>query len=140
MGAVPERTRGGRGGKLIDVLDHQLRIGDQDAADAIIAAYRERGLTPPDHVVAPPAIDPKYLAYWEAWRDLISERVQPRGPIPVTAIVQYALLYGLDPDELKRIVWKVDRVLLDHWKQQDDVDKNKTVTVDAKPALPGGKQ
>ena len=125
MVALSSGSRGKSGGKLTDVLDHQLRIGDAKVAESIIAAYKERGLTPPESIGNPPAIRQEYLVYWEAYRDLISERRQPRGPIPALAVIQYADAYGLDRDELKRIVWSVDRVLTDHWKAQDDAAQAK---------------
>lgn len=65
------------------------------------------------------------MVYWEAYRDLISERRTPRGPIPALAIIHYADAYGLDRDQLKRIVWAVDRVLLEHWAEQDKADEAK---------------
>ena len=120
MVTLPRSSRGKSSGKLTDVLDFQLRVGDSRVAESIIAAYKERGLTPPDHVESPPAIAPEFLVYWEAYRDLISERRSPRGPIPALAVIQYADLYGLDREALKRIVYKVDRVLTDHWRAQDD--------------------
>ena len=123
MVAFPGIAREGYNGKLTGVLDHQLRVGDSEVSDAIIAAYRERGLQPPEHIETPPDILPEYIAYWEAYRDLISERVTPRGPIPALKIIQYAIAYGLNPDALKRIVWAVDRVLTDHWKGLDAADK-----------------
>lgn len=112
-------------GKLTDVLDHQLRVGDVQVAESIAAAYKERGLTPPEQIKNPPEIRLEFLVYWEAYRDLISERRQPRGPIPALAVIEYADAYGLDRDTLKRIVYKVDRVLTDHWKNQDAADKVK---------------
>lgn len=75
--------------------------------------------------MAPPSIRPAFFVYWEAFQDLQSERVVPRGTIPVSAIIHYADRYGIDPDMLKRIVWKTDRVLLDHWKEQDEAQKAK---------------
>jgi len=123
--AFPGRARERRLGKLIEVLDHQLRIGDKETADKITAAYKERGLTPPDHIEDPPKIRPEFAAYWEAYRDLMSERRAPRGPIPALSIIQYADAYGLDRDCLKRIVWAVDKVLTDHWKKLDETEKLK---------------
>ena len=64
MDPLPRGTRRGRGGKLVEVLDHTLRIGDAEVSDKIIAAYQERGLTPPEHLEAPPQIDPRFLVYW----------------------------------------------------------------------------
>lgn len=61
--------------------------------------------------------------YWEAYQDLQSERRSPRSSIPISAILAYADRYALDPDTLKRIVWKVDGVLLKHWKGLDEADK-----------------
>lgn len=120
MVAFPSSSRRKSHGKLTDVLDHQLRVGDVKIAESIAAAYKERGLTAPEHIETPPEIRPEYLVYWEAYRDLVSERRTPRGPIPALAVIQYADAYGLDRDALKRIVYKVDRVLTDHWKGLDD--------------------
>ncbi len=139
MDALPRSSRGKSHGKLIDVLDFQLRVGDAKVAESIIAAYKERGLTPPEHVEEPPAIQPEYLVYWEAYRDLISERLQPRGPIPALSVIQYADAYGLDRDSLKRIVYAVDRVLTDHWKAQDEAAKIKR-DADSKRKLIGSHQ
>ncbi len=125
MVALPGGARTGHNKKLAGVLDHQLRVGDSEVSDAIIAAYRERGLQAPEHIETPPSILPEYIAYWEAYRDLISERMSPRGPIPALKIIQYAIAYGLEKDALKRIVWSVDKVLLDHWKQLDASEKAK---------------
>ncbi len=116
-------SRGGRGGKLTTVLDHALRIGDSEVSETIIAAYKERGLTPPEHIEAPPKVDPRFMVYWEAYQDLQTERRTPRGAIPVVAIVEYCQAYGLNPDTVKRIVWKVDKVLLAHWKSKDESEK-----------------
>lgn len=119
MGSVPGCPRRGRKGKLTAVLDHQLRIGDAKVSDTIIAAYKERGLQPPEHLEAPPLIEPRFSVYWEAYRDLQTERVQRQATIPFNAIASYARQYGLDVDRLKRIVWKVDEVLLLHWEGVD---------------------
>lgn len=123
MVELSRRTRGGGVGKLSEVLDHQLRIGDSEVSETIIAAYKERGLTPPENIQDPPKIDPRFFVYWEAYRDLQGERRTPRGTVPITAIVKYAQAYGLDPDALKRIIWKVDKVLLAHWKGLDEAEK-----------------
>ena len=80
-------------------------------------------MTPPEHLEDPPDIAPEFFVYWEAFQDLQTERRTPRGTIPVTAILAYAGRYGLDPDTLKRIVWKVDKVLLDHWKGVDNAEE-----------------
>lgn len=139
MGAFPGEGRKGYRGKLTDVLDHQLRIGDQGVNENIIAAYRERGLQIPDHIENPPEIKAENVVYWEAYRDLITERVQPRGRIPVTRIVLYAAAYALNPDTLKRVVWDCDRVLLEHWKELDEAENAKRQkTIEYKPTLPGG--
>ena len=61
--------------------------------------------------------------YWEAFQDLQSERRTARGSIPISAIIAYADRYGLDPDTLKRIVWKVDRVLIKFWTSKDEAEK-----------------
>ncbi len=139
MDPLPRGTRRGRGGKLTEVLDHTLRIGDAEVSDKIIAAYQERGLTPPEHLEAPPQIDPRFLVYWEAFQDLQTERRTPRGRIPVSAILDYSQAFGLNPDTLKRIVWTVDRVLLDHWKGVDESDKRQAEAARAsKPAIASG--
>lgn len=134
MVSVPGHPRRGGKGKLTAVLDHQLRIGDAQLSDAIIAAYKERGLTPPEHIEKPPQIEGRFLVYWEAYQDLQTERIHQRGMIPIGAITSYARQYGLDPDTLKRIVWKVDSVLLEHWRGMDKTEaaRNKT-----KPNLGG---
>ena len=125
MVTLPRSSRGKSDGKLTDVLDHQLRVGDAKVAESIIAAYKERGLTPPENIENPPAIAPEFLVYWEAYRDLISERRSPRGPIPALSVIAYADAYGLDREALKRIVYKVDRVLTDHWRAQDEAAETK---------------
>ncbi len=123
MVAIPRRTRRGRGGKLAEVLDHSLRLGTAEDQEKVIAAHKARGLTPPEHLVDPPKIQLRFLVYWEAFQDLQTERVNPRGMIPVGKIIDYAARYKLDPDELKRIVWKTDAVLLEHWKGIDAAAK-----------------
>ncbi len=139
MGAFQGEGRKGHRGKLTDVLDHQLRIGDQGVNENIIAAYRERGLQIPDHIQQPPEIKAENIVYWEAYRDLITERVQPRGTIPVTRILLYAARFDLEPDALKRVVWACDRVLLDHWKDLDEAEKAKgPKTIEYKPTISGG--
>lgn len=122
---LPIGARGGSRGKLTAVLDHRLRIGDAAANESIINAYKERGLQPPEAIEDPPRIKLAYFVYWEAYQDLQSERHTPRGAIPITAILSYAQGYGLDPDQLKRIVWSVDRVLLKHWSGIDEAEKRK---------------
>ncbi len=107
------------------VLDHQLRIGDEEVSESIVAAYKERGLQPPGHITDPPDIRPEFLIYWQAYRDLQTERRTPRGPIPVNAIFLYADLLEVDRDRLKRIVWEVDNTLLDHWKGLDEAEKTR---------------
>lgn len=125
MVSLPRSPRGKSDGKLTDVLDHQLRVGDAKVAESIIAAYKERGLTPPENIENPPAIRQEFLVYWEAYRDLISERRSPRGPIPALSVIAYADAYGLERESLKRIVYAVDRVLTDHWKAQDEAAETK---------------
>lgn len=107
------------------VLDHQLRIGDEEVSESIVAAYKERGLQPPEHLADPPDIKPEFLIYWQAYRDLQTERRTPRGAIPVNAIFEYADRVGVDRDQLKRIVWEVDKTLLDHWKGLDEAEKTR---------------
>lgn len=125
MGSFPGSPGARRLGKLTDVLDHQLRIGDEKVAASIISAYKDRGLTPPENIENPPEIKPEFIGYWEAFRDLISERRTPRGPIPALAIIQYADAYGLPRESLKRIIWNVDKVLTDHWSSLDAAEKLK---------------
>ncbi len=141
MEPVPSDSRRGSRGKLAAVLDHTLRLGDSETQGKVIAAHKERGLTPPDHLVNPPKIELRFLVYWEAFQDLQTERVSSRQTIPIVKILDYADRYGLDPDTLKRIVWKTDQVLLDHWKgvekslaDQAEAEKNK----DKKPTLGAG--
>lgn len=140
MDALPCNARGRRKGKLTAVLDHRLRVGDADVSDDITAAYRERGLQPPDHITDPPKVKPEYFVYWEAFQDLISERRTPRGPIPTLAIIQYADAYRLDRELLKRIVWAVDRILTDHWKAGDEAEEIRRKAEQENKASIGGKQ
>ena len=57
---------------------------------------------------------------------------------PVSAILDYSQAFGINPDTLKRIVWTVDRVLLDHWKGVDESDKRQRELAQAsKPAVGG---
>lgn len=138
MGALPGRARGQCNGKLTRVLDHQLRVGSEKVSETVSNAYKARGLQPPGHIDDPPAVLPQYLAYWEAYRDLISERRAPRGPIPALSIIQYANAYQLDCEALKRIVWAVDAVLLAHWNALDDAADVKRKAEANKPATLGG--
>ena len=123
MVSIPSRPRRGRRGKLAEVLDHSLRLGTAEDQEKVIAAHKARGLTPPEHLLDPPKIQLRFLVYWEAFQDLQTERVNPRGMIPIGKIIEYADRYKLDPDELKRIVWKTDQVLLEHWKGVDAAEK-----------------
>jgi len=124
---------------LTDVLDHLLRIGDSEVSESIIAAYKERGLQPPEHLTDPPDVRPEFLIYWTAWKDLQSERKGPRSAIPVNAIFDYAERVGLDQDRLKRIVWEVDKTLLEHWKGLDEAEKRKRELEKAnRPAIGSG--
>lgn len=140
MVKLPRDPRRGSGGKLAEVLDHTLRLGDAEAQEKVIAAHKARGLTPPDHLVDPPKIESRFFVYWEAFQDLQTERINPRTTIPIGRIVDYADRYGLDPDTLKRIVWKTDKVLLDHWKGLDAAEKVAAqAKADQKPTSPGGR-
>ena len=125
MVAIPSGPRRGRRGNLAAVLDHNLRLGDAETQEKVIAAHKARGLTPPENLVNPPKIELRFLVYWEAFQDLQTERVNPRGMIPIGKIIEYADRYKLDPDTLKRIVWKTDAVLLEHWKGVDAPAKAK---------------
>ncbi len=119
------------------VLDHQLRIGDADVSESIIAAYKERGLQPPEHLQDPPNIEPEFLIYWTAWKDLQTERASPRKPIPVNAIFAYAERIGVDQGRLKRIVWEVDKTLLEYWKGLDEAEKKRQETETTRKRLGG---
>ncbi len=139
MVASQSGPRVGRLGKLAEVLDHLLRIGGQDEAEKIIAAHKARGLTPPDHLLAPPLIKPQFYVYWEAFQGLQTARVTARGTIPINAILDYADRYGLDPDTLKRIVWKTDAILLEHWKGVEAAEERQAESNAAqRPAISGG--
>ncbi len=124
MVAIPRRTRRGRGGKLAAVLDHSLRLGTAEDQEKVIAAHKARGLQPPEHLLDPPKIQSRFLVYWEAFQDLQTSRVNPRGMIPIGAIIEYADRYKLDPDTLKRVVWKTDEILLEHWKGVDKAERS----------------
>ncbi len=128
MVELPRRTRGGSGGKLAEVLEHSLRLGDKDTQEKVIAAHKARGLTPPEHLVDPPKIELRFLVYWEAFQDLQTERIHARGTIPIGKILDYADRYGLDPDALKRIIWKTDQIVLNYWK---GVDKSEAAQAEA---------
>lgn len=139
MVQLPRRARRGSGGKLAAVLDHQLRLGDAEAQEKVIAAHKARGLTPPDHLVDPPKIESRFFIYWEAFQDLQTERLHARGTIPISKIIEYADRYKIDPDTLKRIVWKTDAILLEHWKGIDKAEKAQAEAErENKPALSGG--
>ena len=139
MVPVPSRSRGRSGGKLAAVLDHTLRLGDAKTQEKVIAAHKARGLTPPEHLLDPPRIELRFLVYWEAFQDLQTERITARTTIPVVKIIEYAARYGLDPDTLKRIVWKTDRILLDHWKGIETAEKSQAEAQrQNKPGLSGG--
>ena len=43
----------------------------------------------------------------------------------MNAIFDYADRLGLDRDQLKRIVWEVDKTLLEHWKGLDEAEKTR---------------
>lgn len=105
------------------VLDHHLRIGDEEVSESIVAAYKERGLQPPEHITDPPDIRPEFVIYWQAYRDLQTERPGPRAHLPVNSIFAYADRVGLDRDQLKRIVWEVDKTLLEYWAGLDKAAK-----------------
>ena len=95
-------------------LTTTLQLQTGRIASLVILVYQRR------HIVEPPDIRPEFLIYWQAYRDLQTERRTPRGAIPVNAIFEYADRVGLDRDQLKRIVWEVDKTLLEHW---DGLDK-----------------
>lgn len=137
MGPLPQGPRGASRGKLTAVLDHQLRIGDQEVSESIVAAYKERGLQPPGHIIDPPDIKREFLIYWQAYRDLQTERRTPRGALPVNAIFDYADRVGLDPDQLKRIIWEVDKTLLEYWKELDEAEKRRQETERTRKGLGG---
>jgi hypothetical protein len=140
MVELPSDPRRGSGGKLAAVLDHTLRLGDSATQEKVIAAHKARGLTPPEHLVDPPQIELRFLVYWEAFQDLQTERVNPRQTIPVTKIIDYARRYGLDPDTLKRIVWKTDQVLIEHWRGVDAAEKAQAdAQASNKPTLSGAR-
>ena len=43
----------------------------------------------------------------------------------MNSIFAYAERVGLDPDQLKRIVWEVDKTLLEYWKGLDEAEKRR---------------
>jgi len=96
-------------------LRHGLR-GIQGDESNIAASYRERGLPPPEHITAPPAIEPEHKLYWQAYADLQHERPASFGKgarrISWSSIARYAQYHGLNVDELKRYIWALDSEFL----------------------------
>ena len=43
----------------------------------------------------------------------------------MNSIFAYADRAGLDPDQLKRIIWEVDKTLLEYWKGLDEAEKRR---------------
>ena len=43
----------------------------------------------------------------------------------MNAIFEYADGLGVDRDRLKRIVWEVDKTLLEHWAGLDEAEKKR---------------
>ena len=60
--------------------------------------------------------------------------------VNIGAIMDYAERRALDPDRLKRIIWEVDKILLEHW---ENTDKAKTaqaeLVAEEKRRIAGGK-
>ncbi len=139
MDAIPSGSRRGSGGKLAEVLDHTLRLGDAETQEKVIAAHKARGLTPPEHLVDPPKIELRFLVYWEAFQDLQTERIHAGGTIPIGKIIEYADRYKLDPDTLKRIIWKADQVVIEHFKGVTAAEKARAeAEAERKLAIGGG--
>jgi hypothetical protein len=66
----------------------------------------EEGIEPPPEFHNQPELWPEAEFYWKAFSDLSSDRTigMGLGPIPFSAIVRYAELYGLaDLDEFERL-------------------------------------
>ncbi len=67
-----------------------------------------------------PALAPEHELYWFAFCDLLSDRPNDRNArIPWSAISRYADAYGVDVDELKRVVYRLDGQLREWWKAND---------------------
>lgn len=112
MDEFPNGFRGGRIGKLLDVLRHRLR-GIQGDEDNISRSYVERGLPVPAHIAEPPKVDPNHSLYWTAYADLQHERPQSimgGSPHRITwsSIANYARHHSLNVDEMKRVIWALD--------------------------------
>lgn len=60
----------------------------------------------------------RFQLYWNAFVDLLTERTT-RHSIPWSAIARYADHHGVDVDELKRVVWALDKTLRDWWVAND---------------------
>jgi hypothetical protein len=54
--------------------------------------------------------------------------------------MDYADRRGLDPDRLKRIMWAVDGVLLEHWEGTDEAAKRQAeFEAEQKRRIPGAR-
>lgn len=59
------------------------------------------------------------MFYWTAFDDLQSESERGRV-VRWTALERYASRYGFEVDELKRIVWTLQRKTITFWKNAHD--------------------
>jgi hypothetical protein len=114
--------------KLLTVLRHGLR-GIQGDEDNIAASYKDRGLPVPDHITEPPSIRPEFSVYWTAYADLQHDRPPPSFSgtirrIPWSAIAGYARHHGMNVDELKRYVWRLDSELIESKGVDSDVPES----------------
>lgn len=55
----------------------------------------------------------------------------------MNAIFEYADGLGVDRDQLKRIVWEVDKTLLEYWKGLDEAEKRRQETEKTRKRLGG---
>lgn len=55
----------------------------------------------------------------------------------MNSIFSYAERLGLDQDRLKRIVWEVDKTLLEYWKDSDDAETRRQAVDKTRKRLGG---
>src|SRR5690606_27660978 len=118
---LPERGARGRSKKLIELLLYSLEQGPVE--QGIIARCIREGLPLPQAIQNAPELLPGLALYYNAYVELDSCRpfgLGP-GPIPWTAVEQYAQLLGFDreqTEDLHHHVRAMDRAYLEHWRSK----------------------